>query len=235
MTARRAGCQAGPGNLVARVAEFTLYIGNKNYSSWSLRAWLTLKQAGLAFDEVVIPLYTPESKAAILRHSPSGRVPCLKHGDVTVWDSLAIAEYVAELVPEAQLWPADPEARAVARGISAEMHAGFAALRQNMPMNLRAAFPGQGMSPAVQADINRITALWRGCRQRFAGGQPMLFGRFSIADAMYAPVVARFATYGVALDEAARGYVRPILELPAMREWVEAAKQEPWTIAQFER
>jgi glutathione S-transferase len=115
------------------------------------------------------------------------------------------------------------------------MHAGFMALRQNMPMNLRAAFPGQGMSAAVQADINRITALWRGCRQRFSGGQPMLFGRFSVADAMYAPVVARFATYGVALDDAARSYVGPILELPAMREWVEAAKQEPWTIPQFER
>jgi len=220
---------------VGRVAEFTLYIGNKNYSSWSLRPWLLMKQAGLVFDEVVIPLYTPTAKQEILRHSPSGRVPCLKHGDVTVWDSLAIAEYLADLFPQAQLWPADPDARAVARGAAAEMHAGFAALRQNMPMNLRAAFPGQGLSPAVQEDINRITALWRDCRRRFAGHKPLLFGDFSIADAMYAPVVARFATYAVPLGEDARDYVRLILELPAMREWIEAAKLEPWTIPQFER
>jgi glutathione S-transferase len=220
---------------VGRVAEFTLYIGNKNYSSWSLRPWLLMKQAGLVFDEVVIPLYTPTAKQEILRHSPSGRVPCLKHGDVTVWDSLAIAEYLADLFPQAQLWPADPDARAVARGAAAEMHAGFAALRQNMPMNMRAAFPGQGLSPEVQEDINRITALWRDCRRRFAGHKPLLFGDFSIADAMYAPVVARFATYAVPLGEDARDYVRLILELPAMREWIEAAKQEPWTIPQFDR
>jgi glutathione S-transferase len=217
------------------MAEFTLVIGNKNYSSWSLRPWLLMKQAGLVFDEVVIPLYTPTAKQEILRHSPSGRVPCLKHGDVTVWDSLAIAEYLADLFPQAQLWPADPDARAVARGAAAEMHAGFAALRQNMPMNMRAAFPGQGLSPEVQEDINRITALWRDCRRRFAGHKPLLFGDFSIADAMYAPVVARFATYAVPLGEDARDYVRLILELPAMREWIEAAKQEPWTIPQFDR
>jgi glutathione S-transferase len=220
---------------VGQVAEFTLYIGNKNYSSWSLRPWLAMKQAGLAFDEVVIPLDTPTTKQDILRHSPSGHVPCLKHGDVTVWDSLAIAEYLAELFPQAQLWPADPDARAAARGVAAEMHAGFAALRQNMPMNIRAAFPGQGLSPAVQEDINRITALWRDCRRRFAGHKPLLFGDFSIADAMYAPVVTRFATYGVVLDEDARDYVRLILELPAMRDWTEAAKQEPWTIPEYER
>jgi glutathione S-transferase len=217
------------------VAEFTLYIANKNYSSWSLRGWLMMKQAGVAFDEVVIPLDTPATKDAIARHSPSGRLPCLKHGDVVVWDSLAIAEYLAELFPAAGLWPADPAARAVARGVAAEMHGGFAALRQNMPMNLRGAFPGKGLSPAVQEDINRITALWRDCRRRFGGGKSMLFGNLSIADAMYAPVVGRFVTYAVVLDEDARDYVRLILELPAMREWLEAAKQEPWTIAEYER
>jgi glutathione S-transferase len=217
------------------VAEFTLYIGNKNYSSWSLRAWLVLKHAGIAFDEVVIPLYTPESKAAILQHSPSGHVPCLKHGDVTVWDSLAIAEYIADLKPEAKLWPTDPDARAVARGVSAEMHAGFVALGQSMPMNLREAYPGQGLSPAVQADINRITALWRECRRRFAGDQPFLFGDFTIADAMYAPVVARFVIYGVVLDEAGRDYVSRIFDLPPMRAWIEAAKEEPWSIARLDR
>jgi len=217
------------------VAEFTLYIGNKNYSSWSLRAWLVLKQAGIVFDEVVIPLYRPESKSAILRHSPSGRVPCLRHGDTVVWDSLAIAEYVADLMPEARLWPADPAARALARGVSAEMHAGFVALRQNMPMNLRAAHPGQGMTPAVRDDVNRVTALWRDCRRRFAGAKPFLFGDPTIADAMYAPVVARFATYAVVLDDAARDYVSLILGLPALQAWTEAAHQEPWIIPEFER
>jgi glutathione S-transferase len=235
MPARRVGCKAGGKISVGPVAEFTLYLGNKNYSSWSLRPWLVMKQAGLAFDEVVIPLYQPTSKPEILLHSPSGRLPCLTHGDVTVWDSLAIAEYLADLFPQAQLWPADPDARAVARGIAAEMHAGFAALRQKMPMNMRGAFPGHGLSPAVQEDINRITALWRDCRRRFAGHKPLLFGDFSIADAMYAPIVARFATYGVVLDEDARDYVRLILELPAMGEWIEAAKQEPWTIPELER
>ncbi|HUA51096.1 MAG TPA: glutathione S-transferase family protein [Candidatus Sulfotelmatobacter sp.] len=217
------------------MAEFTLYIGNKNYSSWSLRAWLVLKQAGIVFDEVVIPLYRPESKPAILRHSPSGRVPCLRHGDTVVWDSLAIAEYVADLMPEAKLWPADPTARAVARGVSAEMHAGFMALRQSMPMNLRAAHPGKGMTPAVRDDVNRVTALWRDCRRRFAGAKPFLFGDPTIADAMYAPVVARFATYAVVLDDAARDYVSLILGLPALQAWTEAAQQEPWIIPEFER
>ena len=218
-----------------RVAEFTLYIGNKNYSSWSLRAWLVLKQAGIAFDEVVIPLYRPESKPAILRHSPSGRVPCLRHGDTVVWDSLAIAEYVADLMPQARLWPGDPTARAVARGVAAEMHAGFTALRQSMPMNLRAAHPGKGMTPAVREDVNRITALWRDCRRRFAGAKPFLFGDPTIADAMYAPVVARFAIYAVVLDDETRDYVSLILDQPAIQEWTEAAKQEPWTIPEFER
>jgi glutathione S-transferase len=216
------------------VAELTLFIGNKNYSSWSLRAWLVLKQAGVSFDEVVIPLETPTTRAEILRHSPSGWLPCLTHGGVKVWDSLAIAEYVADLFPNARLWPADPEARAVARGISAEMHAGFAALRQHMPMNVRSAYPGRGLSPAVQEDINRITALWRDCRRRFAGHKPMLFGEFSIADAMYAPVITRFTTYAVVLDEDARDYVRQMLELPAMQEWIDAAKREPWTVPSCE-
>ncbi len=217
------------------MAEFTLYLGNKNYSSWSLRAWLMMTHVGVAFDEIVIPLYQPESRAAILRHSPSGRLPCLHHGSTVVWDSLAIGEYMADLMPQAQLWPVGPHARAVARGVSAEMHAGFPALRQNMPMNLRGAFPGKGLSPTVREEINRITALWRDCRRRFADGKPFLFGDFSIADAMYAPVVARFATYGVVLDDDAREYMRLMLELPAIQPWIEAAKQEPWTIAEFER
>ena len=216
------------------MAEFTLYIGNKTYSSWSLRAWLVLKHAGVAFDEVVIPLYQPESRAEILKHSPTGRVPSLKHGEVTVWDSLAIAEYLADLFPQAQLWPADPDARAMARGVSAEMHAGFVALRQNMPMNLREAFPGQGLSPAVRTDINRITALWRDCRRRFAGHKPFLFGDFTIADAMYAPVVTRFVTYGLPVDDDARDYMAAVTGLPEMQAWTEAAHREPWMIPKYE-
>lgn len=216
------------------MAEFTLILGNKNYSSWSLRAWLAVKQGGLVFEELVIPLYTQTYKADILRHSPSGKVPCLKHGEVVVWESLAIAEYVAELRPDARLWPADPSARALARAVSTEMHAGFAALRKHMPMNLRASHSDRGLAAAVQEDINRITALWRDCRRRYAGYKPYLFGEISIADFMYAPVATRFATYGVTLDNDAQDYVTAMLELPAMQEWTEAAKREPWIIPECE-
>jgi glutathione S-transferase len=217
-----------------RVAEFTLILGNKNYSSWSLRAWLVVKQAGLDFEELVIPLYNQTHKAEILRHSPSGKVPCLKHGETIVWESLALAEYVNELKPEAGLWPAEPAARALARSVSAEMHAGFAQLRKHMPMNLRASTGDRGLASAVQEDVNRITALWRDCRRRHAGYKPYLFGEVSIADFMYAPVAARFQTYGVALDGDAQDYVTAVLELAAMQEWTEAAKREPWIIPELE-
>jgi glutathione S-transferase len=220
------------------MAEFTLVIGNKNYSSWSLRGWLTAKISGIDFDEIVVPLDRPEAQAAIRKHSPSGRVPVLLHDGFAVWESLAIAEYLNDLRPAAGLWPASDKARAVARAISAEMHAGFAELRTRMPMNIRASYPGKGMTPEVRADIERITGLWRDCRQRFAGAASkddgFLFGTISAADAMYAPVVTRFRTYGVKLDTDADAYCKVVVAHPAMKEWISASKSEPWSIAQYE-
>ena len=217
------------------MAEFTLVIGNRNYSSWSLRGWLMVKIAGIDFDEIVVPLDRPETRAAIARHSPSGRVPVLLHGAVAVWESLAIAEYLNDIRPDAGLWPASLAARAHARAISAEMHAGFAELRTHMPMDIRASRPGIGMTPEVRSDIDRITGLWRDCRRRFVKGTSkddgFLFGTISAADAMYAPVVTRFRTYGVKLDADADTYCNAVLACPAMAEWAEAAKREPWSIA----
>ncbi len=209
----------------------TLVIGNRNYSSWSLRAWLVMRMAGLTFDEIVIPLDRPDSRIKILEHSPAGRVPVLHHGNVTVWDSLAICEYITETVPGARLWPETVPARAEARSISAEMHAGFAALREALPMNVRADRPGVQISRDVQADIDRVLAIWRNCRRKFGTVGPFLFGRFSIADAMYAPVVSRFMTYRVTMDAIGREYASTIHDLPAMREWAEAAAAEAWVIA----
>jgi glutathione S-transferase len=212
------------------MAEFTLYVGNRNYSSWSLRPWLAMKRTGAAFDEVLVPLDQPTTRATILKVSPSGRVPVLLHGDFAVWDSLAICEYLAEQFPEAGLWPEDRAARAVARSASAEMHSGFAALRGHLPMNIRSSFPGRGVTPEVQADINRIVALWRDCRRRFGAGGPFLFGEFTIADAMFAPVVTRFRTYRVALDDEAQAYSDAVWTMPAMQEWAQAASNEPMVI-----
>ena len=208
----------------------TLVIGNKNYSSWSLRPWLAMKQLSLDFDEVSIPLYTPESPAKIHSFSPSGKVPVLIHATLTVWDSLAICEYLAEQFPMLHWWPEDRTARAIARSISAEMHSGFQHLRQSMPMNCRGRLPGKGMTPEVQADIERITAIWRECRQRFGSGGSLLFGEFTLADAMFAPVVTRFVTYDVQLDSVSRAYAERILALPAMQEWMKAADKELETI-----
>lgn len=219
------------------MAEFTLVVGNKNYSSWSLRAWLAMKASGAAFEEVVVPLREPDTRSTILRYSPSGKVPCLVHGAVTVWESLAIAEYLAEVFPDAGLWPKDAAARTHARAISAEMHAGFIPLRRGLPMNVRARHAGFPLSEEVQGDINRIEAIWRDARGRFGntnGGGPFLFGRFGIADAMFAPVAARFATYPVALGEEASAYRDAILAHPFMVEWRAAAEAEPWMIPAFE-
>src|ERR1700731_2776293 len=209
------------------MADFTIYLGNKNYSSWSLRPWLVLEQTGVAFDEIVIPLYEPTSKATIMKYSPSGTVPVLRHGELVVWDSLAICEYLAESFSTFQLWPRDPDARAVARSVCAELHSGFQALRAHLPMNMRSSFPNRGVTPEVQADINRITAIWRDCRKRFGEGGPFLFGGFTNADAMYAPVVSRFRTYRVELEEEAQAYADAVWVLPALQEWLTAAKNEP--------
>lgn len=209
------------------MSDLVLVIGNKRYSSWSLRPWLALKMAGLAFDEVMIPLRQPDTRQRILQHSPSGKVPFLKHGPVQVWDSLAICEYAAELVPQSRLWPDDRGARALARSVSAEMHAGFPNLRQVMSMDICARKSLAAVPSEVQAEIGRITALWNDCRGRFGAGGPFLFGRFSIADAMYAPVATRFTTYGVTLDAVSQAYVEAIWALPPMQEWKAAADQEP--------
>jgi glutathione S-transferase len=216
------------------MAEFTIYIGNKNYSSWSLRAWLVAKAAGIAFEEVLIPLWQPESRTRLLRHSPSGKVPALQHGDLTVWESRAIGEYLAEIRPEARLWPEDRAARAVARAASDEMHAGFAALRRELPMNMRASVAGRPMTPELRADLDRIAAIWRDCRRRFGGTGPYLFGGFTIADAMYAPVASRLKTYRVALTGEAQEYAEALLDHPAFREWEKNAGAETMVVEQFE-
>jgi glutathione S-transferase len=211
------------------MTECVLVIGNKNYSSWSLRPWLVLKLVGVAFREVILPLGQPATRAEIAARSPSGKVPVLEHDSLTVWDSLAIVEYLEERFPAAGVWPADGAARAWARSISAEMHSGFAALRSAMPMNIRASKPGRGRSATVDADIDRITSLWRECRARFGGDGPFLFGAFSGADAFYAPVVTRFRTYGVALDDVCAAYAEAVTTWPAMAEWAAAAAAEPWS------
>ncbi len=213
---------------------YTLVIGNKNYSSWSLRPWLLMKQAGLAFEEVRIALYVAGSKETLRKYGPSGKVPVLMHGAVTVWDSLAISEYLAEQHPELHLWPADTLQRAVARSVSAEMHSGFAPLRSKMSMNCRGFFPGQGRTVEVAADIERIQRIWTDCRERFASTGPYLFGTFTVADAMYAPVVLRFKTYAVQLSPVAQQYANSVLALPPLQEWIEAARAEAETIPAFE-
>lgn len=216
------------------MTDLTLVIGNKNYSSWSLRPWLLLKQAGIPFVERRLPLRSAAWTTEIARLSPSGRVPALQHSGVQVWDSLAICEYLAEVYPEKQLWPGDRAARAEARSISAEMHAGFQALRQNMFMNIRRSMPGRGRTPEALADVGRIVAIWNGCRRRYASGGPFLFGTFSVADTMYAPIPLRFQTWGVEVDGLAGEYARCLLALPGMQEWIAAAHAESETLPQYE-
>lgn len=216
------------------MSQFTIVIGNKNYSSWSLRGWIALRVTGAAFDEVVVPLRRPTTHAAILAHSPGAKVPVLHHGDTTVWESLAIGEYLAELFPEAKLWPDDQAARSHARTVSAEMHGGFGAMRGHMPVNCRAHLPGRGLTKDALTDIARIEALWGDCRARFGGGGDFLFGGFTIADAMYAPVVSRFTTYQPDLGPVSQAYVDAVNGHPAMVEWNEAARAEPETIFEME-
>jgi glutathione S-transferase len=203
-----------------------LVIGNKNYSTWSLRPWLLLKHAGIPFEEEVISFNAADFRARVSRYSPSGKVPVLIDGGLTVWDSLAIAEYVAERFPGKQLWPADVEARAVARSLCAEMHSGFAELRSTLTMNFSARFSGGLWRLGVQKEIARIIAAWDDARGRFGADGPFLFGAFSVADAFFAPVAQRFVGYDVKLPEGARRYVDTIQGLPAMKAWAEAARCE---------
>jgi len=204
----------------------TLIIGNKNYSSWSLRPWLLLQEAGIEFDEHRIVLDTPTTAQEIAELSPAGRVPVLKLGDETIWDSLAICETVAERWPEKKLWPEDPAERAFARAISAEMHAGFPHLRARMPMNCRAMGRKVHLPDELGRDIDRVIAIWSECHQRYGDRDGWLFGRFSVADAMYAPVALRMRTYGINLPDSALYYPRRLLESTAMQAWLAAAECE---------
>jgi glutathione S-transferase len=201
-----------------------LVIGNRNYSSWSLRPWLVLKALGLAFTVVRVPLDRPDTAERIRQYSAAGRVPVLVEDGITVWDSLAIIEHLAEAHPG--LWPSEPGARAMARSISAEMHSGFPALRNDLPMNIRATGRRIDLALATRADIDRIIAIWQDARQRFGAGGPWLFGAWSAADAMYTPVASRFRTYGIDLPAAAAGYRDTVLDSPAMQEWAALARTE---------
>jgi glutathione S-transferase len=212
-------------------SNYTLVIGDKNFSSWSLRPWIALKYFDIPFAEERVRLRQPESKATILRYSPSGKVPALKEGTHVVWDSLAILEYLAERHPEYSFWPKNDGARSDARSVSAEMHSGFATLRNEMSMELLARLPSPPVGEALETDIRRIVAIWRDYRRTHGGKGPFLFGDFSIADAMFAPVATRFRTYGLDLarfgdDGAAQAYADVILALPAMAEWTRGAEAE---------
>jgi glutathione S-transferase len=217
------------------MSKLALVIGNKKYSSWSLRPWILLRHAGAAFEETRIPLYRPESKESLLRYSPTGKVPLLIDGEVRIWESLAICEYVAERFPAAGLWPADIGARALARSVASEMHAGFPTLRYELPMNCAGPRVGVTPSAAGRADVDRVVDLWRDCRARFGSAGPWLFGAYSVADAMYAPVVIRFSTYQVSLPSEAQAYVDTTLADPPMREWFAAGLAETEIIEGSER
>ena len=207
----------------------TLVIANKLYSSWSLRPWLLMKQLGIAFDEILIPLDLPDTKEKVLKHSPAGKVPVLIDGDVTVWESISIMEYVGDAfgVP---VWPGERKARAMARSIAAEMHAGFQGLRSACPMNLGRKYAARDRGEAVARDVARFCEIVRQARERFGAGGPFLFGAFSAADAMFAPLVTRLDTYSIALDETTQAYADAILSLPAFQEWRDAAFRENWVV-----
>ncbi len=213
------------------MAEFTIVIGNKRYSSWSLRGWLAVRLSGASFDEVVVPLDRPETTHEIAGYANGGPalVPILKHGATTIWDSLAILEYMADLFPDAGLWPADPARRGLARSVAAEMHAGFRALRAELPMDLVGDRTRRSWSAEAEADIDRVKAIWRHCLSRGLDG-PFLFGRVSGADVAFAPVVTRFKSYAVSLEPALQTYIDGVLDLPAMRDWYAGAAAEPWVL-----
>jgi glutathione S-transferase len=209
----------------------TLVLGNKNYSSWSLRPYLALALHKIPFDEIVIPLYEGDWKQAILKHSPAGKVPVLVDDKIAVWESLAILDYLAETFPKLALWPTDPAARAHARAISAEMHAGFAALRKACPMNLKRVPRPIVLPPEAIVDVERVVQIWNDTRERFGKGGHFLFGDFSAADCMYAPVATRIRSYSVPVDLVSSTYVDAIHALPAFIAWREAGLKEPWTMA----
>lgn len=208
-----------------------LVIGNKNYSSWSMRPWLVLRQADIPFEEIALKFADDNRVIGIERYSPTRKVPVLLVDGEPVWDTLAICETLAELHPQRQLWPLEAAARRMARSICAEMHSGFQALRSAMPMNLRSRHPGKGLNPDSKRDIDRVVEIWSACRSRFGAGGPFLFGRFCIADAFYAPVVTRFATYAVALDPVSQAYAQAVQSLESVKAWTEAALRETEFVA----
>lgn len=213
----------------------TLVIGNKAYSSWSLRPWVFLRHHGIAFEEVRVALYAGDYKSRITAYSPAGKVPVLVDGGVTVWDSLAILEYLCEKFPQLQGWPREAAARAHARSVCAEMHSGFGNLRQHLTMNARKVIAWREWPPEVAADIARVESLWADCRAKHGAGGPFLFGAFSAADAMYAPVVWRLHGYSVPVGSVTRAYLDAMLALPAMRDWHAGALAETEALPQFER
>jgi glutathione S-transferase len=210
-----------------------LVMANKLYSSWSLRPWLVLSHFGVPFEEIIIPLKTPDSRSRVLEYSPSGKVPALIDGEVTVWESLAVIEYLAETFPNLAIWPRDGQARAHARSAAHEMHSGFQALRAGCPMHLGARFATPPITEPLRACIDRVEDIWSEARNRFAGGQPFLYGAFSAADAMYAPVVTRFDSYQIPVRESTRGYMEAVLSHPAFVAWRQAALAEPWSIPDY--
>jgi glutathione S-transferase len=211
-----------------------LVLGNKNYSSWSMRPWIAMKVAGIPFEEEVISLNAPEFKSRVSKFSGTGKVPVLIDGDVKVWESLAILDYLAEEFPAANLWPLEQAARAHARVVAAEMHAGFLPLRRACPMNFWRPVKKMQLTAEVAANVARIDAMWTDCRTRFGGGGPFLFGVFGAADAMYAPMVSRFHTYAVDVGAPARAYMTAVRGLPAWAEWHSAALKEPWVLPEDE-
>jgi glutathione S-transferase len=247
-----AGLKAAPGEVAVREARISfivclrccptlweekqmhLIIGNKNYSSWSFRPWFALKVAGLHFEETVIPIGTDDFKERVSKLTGITKVPVLIHGDIVVWESLAILEYVAETRPDMRLWPAERAARAHARSVANEMHAGFSALRRYCPMNMARPVKARQLPDAVMADVRRIETLWQLCLGRFGGGGPFLYEQFSAADAMYAPVVSRFHTYAIEVSAPSRAYMDAIMELPAWEEWHRAALLETWVLPEDE-
>jgi glutathione S-transferase len=214
---------------------FTLYIGNKNYSSWSLRGWLAMRLSGAPFEEVLFHLSGPGERDRIRALSPNGRVPALRHDDLVISDSLAIAEYLAETFPERRMWPEERAARATARSLVAEMHSSFLALRTHMPMNLRRSVPGVGHEPEVLAEIAHLTGRWKEVRSRYGASGPYLFGRWTLADCFFAPVIGRFRTYGVPMDAETEAYADAVWAQPDVKEWLQAAAVEPMTEPQYER
>ncbi len=211
-----------------------LIMGNKNYSSWSMRPWIAMKTAGIDFEEEIIPLRQPDTKSRILLHSPAGKLPILVDGAVVVWESIAILEYLHDKFPKARLWPADVAARAHARSVSSEMHAAFATLRRGLSMNIKRAPRAVPVTPELQADIDRIGSIWVDCRSRFGRGGRFLFGDFCNADAMFAPVVNRFSAYDVAVPDVVRHYMSDVMALPAWQQWTAEAVSEKWSIDEID-